>query len=138
MVRTSPVTMLLVLAAASCVSGCDGTVQVVTPDRAATLLAAIERAAALPVRSREPVERSGPDGTMPQIAGRRMVVAGDAATIAARVRHACRTLGIPPADAHRRTIEPDALCAGEDDSVHLSLACDGLCTAYVQVQSLRS
>ncbi len=138
MSRASPVTTLFVLAAASCALGCDGTVQIVTPDRAATLLTAIDRAAALPVRSRGPVERSGPDGPMPEIAGRRMVIASEAATIAARVRYACRTLKIPPADAHRRAIEPDALCAGEDDSIHLSLACDRLCTAYLQVQSPRS
>lgn len=108
------------------------------PGRAAALLAEIEAKAALPIWERGPVERQGPDGPMPEIAGRRLVSTSDASTIRARVLQACRKLGIAPADAQRRAIEPDALCDGGEehggDSVHLSLSCKGVCTVYLQTQ----
>ena len=115
-----------------------GALSLAVPGRAASLLAAIEAEAALPVRRSGPVERDGSDGPMPEIAGRRLVVASDAATISARALQACRILVIAPADARRRAIEADALCDGGEghsgESVHLSLTCEGTCTAYLQTQ----
>jgi hypothetical protein len=115
-----------------------GELSIVRPGRAEALLAQIEDKAALPVQRRGEVERAGPDGPMPEIAGRRLIVAADAATIRSRVGDACRSLGIAPADTARRATEPDVLCDGgnghDGDSVHLTLSCDGLCTAYIQTQ----
>ena len=119
-----------------------GELSVVLPGRAAALLTAVESKAALPVLKAEPVDRSGPDGPMPEIAGRQLVIDADAAAITARFRQACRTLGLAPADAQRLAIEPQVLCDGGKDhngeSVHLSLKCSGTCTAYLQIQVLGS
>lgn len=116
----------------------DGELSLVPPGRAASLLAQVEQAAELPVRTRGLVERGGPDGPMPEIAGRLLVVDAGAPMVRARVLAACRSLGLAQADDMRRAIEPEALCDGGEghggESVHLRLTCQGTCTAYLQTQ----
>ncbi len=119
-----------------------GGLSIVPPGRAAALLDAVQAAADLPVRGRGVLERDGPDGPMPEIAERWMTIDADAAEIRARVRRACRSLGMADADAERRRIEADTVCDGGaghgGESVHLSLRCAGTCTAYLQTQVLGS
>ncbi len=113
-------------------------VSLVRADRAASLLVAIEKAAALPVSARGPIERTAPDGPMPEMADRTLVIDADAATIATRIVAACRTAGFRPPDARRRAIEGDVACVGGSsrpgDSVHLRLRCTKTCTAYLQTR----
>ena len=130
--------MIVVLAGAWYLLTRGGELSVVVPGRAASLLARVEEAAELPVRQRSAVERSGPDGPMPEIAGRELVVDANAPAIRSRVLGACRSLGLSPAAADRRALEPEVLCDGgqghSGDSVHLRLSCRDSCTAYIQTQ----
>ncbi len=136
------VCIVLVLVIGGYATTLGGGLSIVPPGRAAALLDAVETAADLPVRGRGVLERDGPDGPMPEIAGRQMTIDADAAEIRARVRRACRSLGMAYADAERRRIEPDAVCDGGvghvGESVHLSLKRGDTCTAYLQTQVLGS
>lgn len=83
------------------------------------------------------VNREEADGTQPDMAKQRLVIAATAETVQAGFRQACRRAGLGAPDSLTMGSDPDALCEGDwrggTVTVSVKLRCMQSCAAVVSV-----
>lgn len=107
---------------------------------ALALLDAVEREARFPSPVRGATAQSGPDGPMPEIAARSLMIAAPQTDVLDKLSRACVATGLTLADQQLKAAEPDLLCRGRwrdrQVSVHADLRCAARCDLALETRVL--